>query len=102
MSTPTVFIFGATGAVGGALVNELLPDHKAGRLKLVAAVRRPEAVAAFESQGLETRLIDLDRAEMAGLTPVVEAMRGANARSWPRLHPATSLAVSHHRRAGWR
>lgn len=78
VSTPTVFIFGATGAVGGALVNELLPDHKAGRLNLVAAVRRPEAVAALENQGLETRRIDLDRAELEGLTPVVDAMRGAN------------------------
>lgn len=78
MSTPTVFIFGATGAIGGALVNELLPDHKAGRLKLVAAVRRPKGITALESEGLETRLIDLDRAEMEGLTPVVDAMRGAN------------------------
>jgi uncharacterized protein YbjT (DUF2867 family) len=60
MSTPAVFIFGATGTIGRALVNELLPDHKAGRLKLVAAVRRPDAAAALESHGLETQLIDLD------------------------------------------
>jgi NAD(P)H dehydrogenase (quinone) len=78
MAKPAVLIFGATGTIGGALVNELLPDHKAGRLKLVAAVRRPEAAAALESQGLETRLIDLNRAEMEGLAPVVDAMRGAN------------------------
>jgi uncharacterized protein YbjT (DUF2867 family) len=64
--------------VGGALINELLPDHKAGRLKLVAAVRRTEAIAPLKKQGLETRLIDLDWAEMEGLTPVVDAMRGAN------------------------
>jgi NAD(P)H dehydrogenase (quinone) len=78
MSTPTVFVFGATGNVGGAVIRELLPDHEAGRLKLIAAVRRPEAASSFEKQGIETGLIDLDRAEMEGLAPVVEAMRGAN------------------------
>jgi NAD(P)H dehydrogenase (quinone) len=78
MSIPAVFVFGATGNIGGAVIRELLPDHQAGRLRLIAAVRRPEAVPGFESQGIETRLIDLDRAEMEGLAPVVEAMRGTN------------------------
>jgi uncharacterized protein YbjT (DUF2867 family) len=78
MSTPTVFVFGATGNVGGAVIRELLPDHKAGRLKLIAAARRPEAVSVLESQGIETRLVDLDRAEMDGLAPIVDAMQGAN------------------------
>ncbi len=78
MSTPTVFVFGATGKIGGALVRELLPDHEAGRLKLVVAVRRPEAAATFEAQGIETRLIDLDQAEMESVTPVIDAMRGAD------------------------
>jgi len=78
MSTPAVFVFGATGNIGSAVIRELLPDHQAGRLKLIAAVRRPEAASGFESQGMETRLIDLDRAEMEGLAPVVDAMRGAN------------------------
>jgi len=27
MSTPAVFVFGATGKIGGALISELLPDH---------------------------------------------------------------------------
>jgi NAD(P)H dehydrogenase (quinone) len=78
MSTPAVFVFGATGNIGSAVIRELLPDHQAGRLKLIAAVRRPEAAPGFERQGIETRLIDLDRAEMEGLAPVVEAMRGAD------------------------
>lgn len=78
MSAPVVFVFGATGNIGGALVNELLPDHQAGRLKLVAAVRRPEAAAEFQSRGIETRLIDLDTAETAGIAPVVEALRGVD------------------------
>lgn len=78
MSAPTVLVFGATGNIGGAVIRELLADHQAARLKLIAAVRRPEAASGFESQGIETRLIDLDRAEMEGLAPVVDAMRGAN------------------------
>jgi uncharacterized protein YbjT (DUF2867 family) len=78
MSKPTVFIFGATGTVGRALLDELLPDHEAGRLTLVAAVRRPEAAETLAGRGLETRLIDLDRAETEGLIPIVEAMRGAD------------------------
>jgi uncharacterized protein YbjT (DUF2867 family) len=69
---------GATGAIGSALINELLPDHMAGRMKLIATVRRPEAAAALESKGVETRLIDLDRAEMEGLAPLIDAMRGAD------------------------
>jgi uncharacterized protein YbjT (DUF2867 family) len=73
-----VFVFGATGNIGGAVIRELLPDHQAGRLKLIAAVRRSRAAAGFSSQGIETRLIDLDLAEIEGLAPVVDAMRGAN------------------------
>jgi uncharacterized protein YbjT (DUF2867 family) len=78
MSTPTVFVFGATGNVGGAVIRELLPDHLAGRLKVIAGVRRPDAASGFERQGIETRLVNLDRAEMEGLAPIVDAMQGAN------------------------
>jgi uncharacterized protein YbjT (DUF2867 family) len=78
MSTPTVFVFGATGNIGGAVIRELLPDHQSGRLKLIASFRRPEGVSRFESQGIETRPIDLDRAEMEGLAPVIDEMRGAD------------------------
>ncbi|KYF73941.1 hypothetical protein BE11_50565 [Sorangium cellulosum] len=62
MAVPAILVFGATGEIGGALIDELLPDHAAGRVKLVAAVRRPEAAPAFEARGVETRLIDLDLA----------------------------------------
>jgi NAD(P)H dehydrogenase (quinone) len=78
VSTPTVLVFGATGNVGSAVIRELLPDHREGRLKLIAAVRRAETAAGFGQQGIETRLIDLDRAEMEGLAPVVEATHGAD------------------------
>ncbi|WP_437622733.1 NmrA family NAD(P)-binding protein [Sorangium sp. So ce1151] len=78
MAIPVILVFGATGKIGGALVEELLPDHAAGRVKLVAAVRRPEAAPAFEARGLEARLIDLDLAETRGLEPIVGAMRGVD------------------------
>ncbi|WP_437955955.1 NmrA family NAD(P)-binding protein [Sorangium sp. So ce119] len=78
MAIPAILVFGATGKIGGALIDELLPDHAAGRVKLVAAVRRPEAAPAFEARGVETRLIDLDLAETRGLEPVVGAMRGVD------------------------
>lgn len=78
MFPPSIFIFGATGSVSGTVVRKLLPDHEAGRLTLIAAIRRPEAASSFVKLGIETRLIDLDRAEMEGLDPVVSAMRGAD------------------------
>jgi len=108
MSMRSVFVFGATGTVGGAVIRELLPDHQAGRLQLIAGVRRPDAVSRFESQGIEARLIDLDRAEMEGLAPIVDAMRGADrvflltgydvkmlAQSKAVIDAAKSVGVSH-------
>ncbi|WP_437564223.1 NmrA family NAD(P)-binding protein [Sorangium sp. So ce542] len=78
MAIPAILVFGATGKIGGALIDELLPDHAAGRVKLIAAVRRPEAAPAFEARGLEARLIDLDLAETRGLEAIVDAMRGVD------------------------
>ncbi|WP_437821272.1 NAD(P)H-binding protein [Sorangium sp. So ce1078] len=97
MATPSILVFGATGKIGGALIDELLPDHAAGRVKLIAAVRRPEAAAAFEARGLETRLIDLDLAETQGIEAIVGAMRGVDRvlsamRAPAGLTPATSPA----------
>jgi len=43
MSTsPAVLVIGASGAIGSALVNQLVPDHEAGRLRLVAATRKDD------------------------------------------------------------
>ncbi|AUX39697.1 NmrA family protein [Sorangium cellulosum] len=78
MAIPTILVFGATGKIGGALLDALLPDHAAGRVKLVAAVRRPDAAPAFEARGIEARLIDLDLAETRGLEPLVGALRGVD------------------------
>ncbi|MFJ6673469.1 NmrA family NAD(P)-binding protein [Actinosynnema sp. NPDC091369] len=71
-----MLVFGATGSTGGAVVDRLLDDHRDGALRLIAAVRRPEAAAAFEERGIEVRHVDLDSAERHGLGPVVEALEG--------------------------
>lgn len=76
MSAPTVLVLGATGSTGGAVVDRLLDAHRGGELRLVAAVRRPEAAAAFEERGIEVRHVDLDAAERYGLESVVDALRG--------------------------
>ncbi len=78
MSTPTIFVFGATGTFGRPLIDELLPDHKAGRIKLIASARKSENVATLESLGVVAKQIDLDKAEMDGLEPLVEALRGVD------------------------
>lgn len=75
MSAPSVLVLGATGRTGGAVVDQLLDAHRGGELRLIAAVRRPEAAAAFAERGIETRHIDLDSAERHGLDHVVAALR---------------------------
>jgi uncharacterized protein YbjT (DUF2867 family) len=75
MSPPAVLVIGATGTIGSALVDELVPDHVAGRLRLLAAVRRPEAARPFEDRGIDARLIDLDAPETDGLESLADAMR---------------------------
>ncbi len=78
MSKPTIFVFGATGTFGKPLVDELLPDHKAGRIKLIASARKSESVAALENLGVVAKQIDLDKAEMDGLEPLIEVLRGVD------------------------
>ncbi|MEV1179327.1 NmrA family NAD(P)-binding protein [Nonomuraea sp. NPDC049784] len=72
----TVLIIGATGAVGSALIDALVPDVRSGRLHLVAATRRPDAADGLRQRGLEVRRLDLDEAETAGLDVVRPAFKG--------------------------
>jgi NAD(P)H dehydrogenase (quinone) len=76
MPTPTILVLGSTGAIGGALIQRLLPDHDAGRIRLVAASRRSEPADELERHGVEYRRVDLDDAEPLGLEPIVDAVRG--------------------------
>ncbi|MFI7449071.1 NmrA family NAD(P)-binding protein [Nonomuraea sp. NPDC049714] len=78
MSPATVLVIGATGAIGSALVDTLLPDHREGRLRLAAATRRPDAAARVRDHGVEVRHLDLDEAETAGLQAVRPAFAGVD------------------------
>jgi len=78
MPKPTALILGASGKIGSYLLQALLPDHRAGRLKLVAGFRRPEVGEALREQGANVRLIDLDRAEIEGLAPLVASLDGVD------------------------
>jgi uncharacterized protein YbjT (DUF2867 family) len=78
MSPATVLVIGATGAIGSALVDALVPDHEEGRLRLVAATRRPEDAGRLRERGVEVRRLDLDEAETAGLRAVRPALAGVD------------------------
>jgi uncharacterized protein YbjT (DUF2867 family) len=70
VSPTNVLIIGATGAIGSALVDALVPDHQAGRLHLVAATRRPQEAAGLAERGVEVRRLDLDAPGSGGLDTV--------------------------------
>lgn len=57
---PVILVLGATGKVGGETVRQLTA---AGDSRVLAAVRSPEKAQSFESQGVETVSLDLDRPE---------------------------------------
>ena len=78
MPAPAVLVIGASGAIGSALIDELVPDHRAGRLRLVAATRREEASRSLRERGIEVRRLDLDEAETAGLAAIQEAFEGVH------------------------
>jgi len=79
MAPATVLVMGATGAIGSALVDMLVPDHQEGHLRLVVATRRPDAAAWLRECGVEVRRLDLDEAETAGLEAVRPAFAGVQA-----------------------
>jgi NAD(P)H dehydrogenase (quinone) len=76
MSTPAVLVIGASGNVGSALINELMPDHEARLLRLVAATRKPEVAGSLRERGIEVRHLDLDDAGMGGLGAIRPSFEG--------------------------
>jgi NAD(P)H dehydrogenase (quinone) len=76
MSSPAVLVIGASGAIGSALISELVPDHQAGRIRLVAATRKEEAAPAQRRRGVEVRHLDLDDAETGGLDTIAPLFSG--------------------------
>jgi uncharacterized protein YbjT (DUF2867 family) len=51
---PTVLIIGATGGIGSALVRELANDSGPDKVRVRAAVRRPEAAETLQRVAVET------------------------------------------------
>ena len=65
-------IIGATGKIGGATLQLLAEDNTSQPVRLVAASRLPETVPS--RPGVEVRKLDLDTAELQGLSALVDAM----------------------------
>lgn len=60
-SIPTVFLIGGTGLIGKSLMDELAPDHAAGRLRVRVGVHSERSRALVQSKGLEAVNFDLDQ-----------------------------------------
>ncbi len=88
-STPTALIFGATGKIGGAFVHELYTNPGVENVQVIAAVRKLEQVEQFKTQGIEARLVDLDKPERYGLDAIQSAFDGID-----RVFLLTSYSVS--------
>jgi NAD(P)H dehydrogenase (quinone) len=63
MTIRMVFLIGATGHVGKALMRELAPDHAAGRLNVKVAARSAASRELVASAGLTAAHFDLDAFE---------------------------------------
>ncbi|MEL7313441.1 MAG: NAD(P)H-binding protein [Cyanobacteria bacterium J06559_3] len=57
---PTILVLGATGKVGSETIRQL---KLAGDSRIVAAVRSAEKTQAFQTQGIDTVILDLDQPE---------------------------------------
>lgn len=54
---PNVLVLGATGKVGGEVVNQLIDDED---INVIAATRSPEKAQAFKDKGIESVILDLN------------------------------------------
>ena len=108
MSVPAVLVIGASGAIGSRLVDELVPDHRAGLLRVVAATRQQQVASSLRERGIEVRRLDLDDAELGGLGAVQPVFEGIDrvflltgydvrmlARSKAAIDAASAAGVSH-------
>lgn len=64
---PTALVLGASGAIGSALVNQLLQDPGPEQLTVRAAVRRVAAGEALRQRGAQVVFLDLDGIEQRPL-----------------------------------
>jgi len=78
---PTALVIGATGAIGGALVRELLADPGPEGLAVRAVARRPDAAEALRRLGAEVVPLDLGGIERLPLDrnrPLADALAGVD------------------------
>jgi|SRR5882724_11296620 len=78
---PTVLVLGASGSIGGALVQQLATDGGADQVKVRAAIRRPEAAERLRGLGVETTFLDLDgieRIQLGRNRPLLDALAGVD------------------------
>ena len=61
--THCVFLVGATGRIGTALLAQLAPDHSARRIHVKVGVHSPRSAALVTAQGMEAVDFDLDRSD---------------------------------------
>ena len=64
---PNILVLGATGKVGGAVVNQLI-DNK--DVNVVAATRSSEKAQTFKDKGIDSIILDLDKPET--IAPALE------------------------------
>ena len=67
MNKPNILVLGATGKVGGAVVDQL-KDSK--DVSVVAATRSPKKAQAFKDKGIDSVILDLDKPET--IAPALE------------------------------
>ena len=64
---PNILVLGATGKVGGAVVEQLVENEE---INVVAATRSSEKVQAFKDQGINSVILDLDNPDT--IAPAIE------------------------------
>lgn len=73
---PTVLVVGATSKIGQPLIEELSKQTGTPDVRVIAATRNADKAKQFEAKGVETRILDLDRAARFGLDKTVNALAG--------------------------
>lgn len=67
MNKPNILILGATGKVGGAVVDQLKDNRD---VNVIAATRSSEKAKTFKNKGIDSVILDLDRPET--IAPALE------------------------------
>ncbi|MEM8675907.1 MAG: NmrA family NAD(P)-binding protein [Cyanobacteria bacterium P01_G01_bin.67] len=66
-SKPNILVLGATGKVGGEVVNQLVDNQD---INIIAATRSTDKAQAFKHKGIDSVILDLDKPDT--ITPALE------------------------------